>query len=195
MTSKLAKPELPQGFAYFPKLISFQKGLDLYEHLISALQWHQPTIQVYGKSHPIPRLQCFVADDDVHYAYSNHQLDNHSWTKPLAAMRSKLQSHYNQSFNALLLNWYRDGHDTMGWHSDDEAELGAEPLIISISLGAARKFKIKHKTTGQQWELMLEHGSCLVMSGNSQQLFQHSLPKQSKVKGGRINLTFRSIVK
>lgn len=195
MTSKLAKPELPQGFAYFPNLISFQKGLDLYEHLISALQWHQPTIQVYGKSHPIPRLQCFVADDDVHYAYSNHQLDNHSWTKPLAAMRSKLQSHYNQSFNALLLNWYRDGHDTMGWHSDDEAELGAEPLIISISLGAARKFKIKHKTTGLQWELMLEHGSCLVMSGNSQQLFQHSLPKQSKVKGGRINLTFRSIVK
>lgn len=195
MTSKLAKPELPQGFAYFPNLISFQKGLDLYEHLISALQWHQPTIQVYGKSHPIPRLQCFVADDDVHYAYSNHHLDNHSWTKPLAAMRSKLQSHYNQSFNALLLNWYRDGHDTMGWHSDDEAELGAEPLIISISLGDARKFKIKHKTTGQQWELMLEHGSCLVMSGSSQQLFQHSLPKQSKVKGGRINLTFRSIVK
>ncbi|MFY8298351.1 alpha-ketoglutarate-dependent dioxygenase AlkB family protein [Pseudoalteromonas sp. SS15] len=195
MTSKLTKPELPVGFAYFPNLISFQKGLDLYEHLTGDLQWQQPSIQVFGKCHPIPRLQSFVADEGVHYAYSNHTLANQCWTKPLAAMRSKLQSHYNQPFNALLLNWYRDGHDTMGWHSDDEVELGAEPLIISISLGAARKFKIKHKTTGQQWELMLEHGSCLVMSGNSQQLFQHSLPKQSKVKGGRINLTFRSIVK
>ncbi len=195
MTSKFTKPELPEGFTYFPNLISFQKGLDLYEHLTEELSWQQPSIQVYGKFHPIPRLQSFVADEGVSYAYSNHKLENQSWTQSLAAMRSKLQSHYNRPFNALLLNWYRDGQDTMGWHSDDEVELGAEPLIISISLGAARKFKIKHKTTSQQWELMLEHGSCLVMSGNSQQFFQHSLPKQSKVKSGRINLTFRSIVK
>jgi len=194
MTSKLPKPDLPEGFNYFPDLISFQKGLDLYEHLTTNLKWQQPLIKVFGKTHPIPRLQSFVADEGVQYAYSNHVLENQEWTQALLLMRKKLQQHYDQSFNALLLNWYRDGQDTMGWHSDDEAELGLDPLIISISLGAARKFKIKNKRSGEQWSLLLEHGSCLVMSGNSQQAFQHSLPKQMKVKKGRINLTFRSIV-
>lgn len=194
MTSQTAKPKLPDGFAYYPNLIGFEKGMALYEHLTSQLVWQQPEIQVYGKKHRIPRLQSYVAAPDVQYAYSNHKLDNQAWTEPLQAIRKKLSQHYQCEFNALLLNWYRDGLDTMGWHSDDEPELGPDPVIISLSLGASRKFKIKHKQTGQVYDLLLEHGSCLVMYGESQRAYQHALPKQTKVKGGRVNLTFRTII-
>ncbi|KZN58969.1 alpha-ketoglutarate-dependent dioxygenase AlkB family protein [Pseudoalteromonas luteoviolacea] len=191
--SKLNKECLPEGFHYFPQGISFDKSLALYEHLRVELPWQQPEIRVYGKSHRIPRLQCFVAEQSVHYGYSGKQLESCDWLPVLSAIRARLQQQYGQPFNALLLNWYRNGQDTMGWHSDDEQELGKEPMIVSVSLGASRLFKIRDKATRETYSILLETGSFLVMSGRSQLDFEHSLPKQAKVSQGRINLTFRTV--
>ncbi|KZN61002.1 hypothetical protein N473_23490 [Pseudoalteromonas luteoviolacea CPMOR-1] len=191
--SQLNKECLPEGFTYFPQVISFDKSLALYEHLTTSLPWQQPKIQVYGKYHLIPRLQCFVADPSVHYGYSGKSLDNVPWLPALAAMRQRLKNQYDNDFNALLVNWYRDGMDTMGWHSDDEKELGNKPLIASVSLGAPRMFKIRHRQTRKVTSFVLETGSLLIMSGDSQHDYEHSLPKQTKVKQGRINLTFRTV--
>ncbi|BBN80692.1 DNA methylase [Pseudoalteromonas sp. A25] len=193
MTSSQSEQLLPPGFDYYPQVMSLSKSISLYSYLCHQLEWQQPSIQVYGKHHRIPRMQCFIADKDVSYGYSKQTLANTPWPEPLLAMRRRLQQTYGHEFNALLANWYRNGHDKMGWHSDDEAELGPQPCIVSISLGAARKFKIKHKVTGTQQEILLKSGSCLVMHGDSQLYYQHALPVQAKVTGGRINLTFRTV--
>ncbi|MBQ4813580.1 alpha-ketoglutarate-dependent dioxygenase AlkB [Pseudoalteromonas luteoviolacea] len=191
--SKLNKECLPEGFQYFPHGISFDKSLALYDYLCGHLPWQQPEIRVYGKLHRIPRLQCFIADQNANYGYSGKQLDSCEWLPVLSSIRARLQQQYGQSFNALLLNWYRDGQDTMGWHSDDERELGNEPMIVSVSLGASRLFKIRDKVTRETYSILLETGSFLMMSGRSQHDFEHSLPKQAKVSQGRINLTFRTV--
>ncbi|CAM4034821.1 alpha-ketoglutarate-dependent dioxygenase AlkB family protein [Pseudoalteromonas byunsanensis] len=193
MTSSQPEQLLPAGFDYYPAVISLEKSIALYDYLCEQLEWQQPRIQVFGKHHLIPRMQCFIADDGVVYSYSKQALNNAPWPEPLLAMRRRLQRTYGYEFNALLANWYRDGQDKMGWHSDDEAELGSQPCIVSISLGASRKFKIKNKITGQQHQVLLQSGSALVMHGGSQQLYQHALPAQAKVSGGRINLTFRTV--
>lgn len=191
----LQNPEqlLPKGFDYIDKVLSDAKAMALYDHLVSHLNWQQPEILVFGKYHRIPRLQCFIAEPDVHYGYSNSQLVKEPWPDALLAMRNRLQRVYGQAFNALLVNWYRDGEDSMGWHSDDEKELGLEPVIVSISLGATRKFTIRHKQTARIHSLLLRSGSCLVMHSHSQSAYQHALPKQKKVTSGRINLTFRTV--
>ncbi|WMN59173.1 alpha-ketoglutarate-dependent dioxygenase AlkB [Pseudoalteromonas xiamenensis] len=188
------KPDLPNGFQYLMPVISTQKAWSLFDFLQSNINWQQPSIRVYGKFHPIPRLQCYVADSGLNYQYSALNLRPEAWNEPLFAMRQRLETAFKQPFNAVLLNYYRNGLDCMGWHSDDEPELGDNPTIVSVSLGAARKFAIKDRETASQWQLYLEHGSALVMTGVSQQLYVHSLPKQRKVGEGRINLTFRNIV-
>ncbi|CCQ09427.1 putative 2OG-Fe(II) oxygenase superfamily protein [Pseudoalteromonas luteoviolacea B = ATCC 29581] len=189
----LQKPDLPDGFDYIMPVISVDKAWSLYEHLRDQLSWTQPQIKVYGKWHAIPRLQCYIADSGLNYQYSELNLMPEPWLAPLSAMRARLETQFGRSFNALLLNYYRNGFDTMGWHADDEPELGESPTIISVSLGAARKFSIKHRRTKEVWNVMLEHGSALIMSGTSQRDYVHCLPKQSKVADGRINLTFRCI--
>jgi alkylated DNA repair dioxygenase AlkB len=194
MTLIMPKPLLPEGFIYLPKVMSSDKSSGLYTHLAESLNWQQPSINMFGKSHPIPRLQCFIADPNANYTYSNSYLKKEAWPSILAALRTRLESHYGHTFNAVLVNWYRDGKDSMGWHSDDEAELGDSPFIVSLSLGSTRKFLIRDKQSQKQWPIMLEDGSCLIMQGLSQLKYQHSLPKQLKVNQGRINLTFRSII-
>ncbi len=185
---------LPDGFSYQANALSAQKSLELFYYLQQHLNWQQPSIKVYGKSHVIPRLQCFIADHDVNYGYSGSQLIVESWPKVLDAMRVRLSRALQIPFNALLVNLYRDGHDCMGWHSDDEKELGEQPTIASVSLGAERVFKIKHKHNNEQHSIVLQSGSCLIMNGFSQRDYQHSLPKQQRLKHPRINLTFRSII-
>ena len=185
---------LPNGFSYQAQALSAQKSLDLFYYLEQNLHWQQPEITVYGKRHVIPRLQCFIADENVNYAYSGSKLIVEPWPDVLDAMRKRLTAQLQIPFNALLVNLYRDGQDCMGWHSDDEPELGKQPTIASISLGAERVFKIKHKHTNEQQSIVLQSGSCLVMNGTSQRDYLHSLPKQQKLKHPRINLTFRSIM-
>ncbi|GAA63989.1 alpha-ketoglutarate-dependent dioxygenase alkB homolog 3 [Pseudoalteromonas sp. BSi20311] len=189
-----ANPQLlPNGFSYQSKVLSAQKSLDLFYYLQQNLNWQQPNITVFGKTGPIPRLQCFISEENLEYGYSGHKLDLEPWPDVLLAMRTRLENHLQQPFNSILVNYYRDGHDCMGWHSDDEAELGSQPTIACVSLGAERLFKLKHKASGKITNIKLQSGSCLIMNGHSQQEYQHALPKQTTLKHPRISLTFRDI--
>ncbi|WP_076919989.1 alpha-ketoglutarate-dependent dioxygenase AlkB [Pseudoalteromonas sp. SK18] len=189
-----ANPQLlPNGFSYQSKVLSAQKSLDLFYYLQQNLNWQQPNITVFGKTGPIPRLQCFISEENLEYGYSGHKLDLEPWPDVLLAMRTRLENHLQQPFNSILVNYYRDGHDCMGWHSDDEAQLGPEPTIACVSLGAERLFKLKHKASNNVTNIKLQSGSCLIMSGQSQQNYQHALPKQTTLKHPRISLTFRYI--
>ena len=194
MQRQKANPHmLPNGFYYQAKALSAPKSLDLFYYLRDSLTWQQPKTTVFGKTNPIPRMQCFIADAGVRYGYSGSTLNVEPWPDVLDAMRLRLNKQFDVGFNALLVNLYRDGNDCMGWHADDEAELGHEPIIVSISLGAERVFKIKHKVTKEVTSLTLHSGSCLVMNGLSQQQYLHGLPKQTRLAHPRINLTFRTI--
>ena len=189
-----ANPQLlPNGFSYQSKALSAQKSLDLFYYLQQNLCWQQPNVTVYNKTGPIPRLQCFISENNIEYGYSHSKLIVEPWPDVLLAMRKRLERHLNQPLNSLLVNYYRDGNDTMGWHSDDEAELGHQPTIVCISLGAERVLKLKHKASNKVTNLKLHSGSCLIMSGNSQRDYQHAIAKQTTLAHPRISLTFRLI--
>lgn len=194
MQRQNANPQqLPNGFSYQTKALSAQKSLNLFYYLQKNLNWQQPDVTVYAKTGPIPRLQCFISDYNIEYGYSNSKLVTEAWPDVLMAMRKRLESHLNQPFNSLLVNYYRDGNDTMGWHSDDEIELGSQPTIVCISLGAERVLKLKEKSSNKITDLKLQSGSCLVMSGYSQRDYQHAVLKQTTLTHPRISLTFRYI--
>ncbi|ASD66158.1 alpha-ketoglutarate-dependent dioxygenase AlkB family protein [Pseudoalteromonas piscicida] len=184
---------LPSGFSYRAQAISFDKSLALYNVLLNTVAWQQNTITLFGKTHQTPRLERFIADPDVRYSYSGKLLENAPWPSVLLGIRQALERRFNIPFNAVLANFYRNGQDSMGWHSDDEPELGLTPTIASLSLGATRKFKIRQKVSHSVTDILLETGSLLIMQGDSQRDYQHALPKQAKVTQGRINLTFRSV--
>ncbi len=189
-----ANPQLlPNGFSYQSRALSAQKSLDLFYYLQQNLCWQQPNVTVYNKTGPIPRLQCFISENNIEYGYSHSKLIVEPWPDILLAMRKRLERHLNQPLNSLLVNYYRDGNDTMGWHSDDEAELGHQPTIVCISLGAERVLKLKHKASNKVTNLKLHSGSCLIMSGNSQRDYQHAIAKQTTLAHPRISLTFRLI--
>lgn len=193
-TGNLLPDELPADmFHYQLQALSADKATQLYHYLRDNLAWQQPSIHVFGKWHPIPRLQAYIGDPDSAYEYSKQVFSPMPWPEPLARMRERLNNQLGCKFNAVLVNYYRNGLDSMGWHADDEPELGAQPTIASLSLGALRKFKLRHKHSRVVTDVPLRHGSLLIMKGQSQQRFEHSLPKQRKVTQGRINLTFRHI--
>ena len=142
----------------------------------------------------IPRLQAWYADADLAYEYSQITLTPNRWTPALLALKNQVNDHCKAQFNSVLVNCYRDHHDSVSWHCDDEPELGDNPLIASLSFGATRDFCLKHKTSGESLKLPLQSGSLLVMGHNSQVNYQHSLPKSRIEKTMRINLTFRQII-
>ncbi len=197
-TTNVNGTELPSHlgddmFSYQADALSAVKAQRLYCYLRDTLAWQQPTIKVFGKWHSIPRLQVYMGDADTAYTYSGQVFKPEPWLKPIDDMRNRLCQSLGTEFNAVLINYYRHGLDCMGWHADDEAELGEQPTIASVSLGALRKFKLKEKSSGVVTDLALASGSLLVMKGQSQKLYEHSLPKQRRVSQGRINLTFRHI--
>lgn len=185
---------LPNEFIYHQNTLSSQKSLALYLHLIDHCRWQQPQIQMFGKQIPIPRLQCYFGDPQASYQYSGLLMQPNPWPQALLGIKARLSLICDTPFNALLVNWYRTGQDSMGWHSDDEAELGINPTIASLSLGETRLFKIRNKKTKQVIDLPLSDGDCLIMQGSAQRDYQHSLPKQNKVLSGRLNLTFRYVM-
>ncbi|TQV81319.1 alpha-ketoglutarate-dependent dioxygenase AlkB [Exilibacterium tricleocarpae] len=169
----------------------------LYEQLRRELAWEQSVIRIHGRQVPIPRLNAWYGDPGSDYGYSGIALAPQSWTASLLEVRARLEDTLGQRFNSVLANLYRDGRDSVAWHSDDEAELGRNPLIASVSLGGERRFVLKHKKRKDvpKLEVWLPHGSLLVMSGTTQHAWVHQLPKTAKPVGPRINLTFRQIVK
>lgn len=150
---------------------------------------------MFGRWVDSPRLSCWIGDAGASYRYSGQSFEPHPWPDALLPLRGRLRQELGIDFNSVLANLYRDGRDAMGWHSDDEPELGPEPVIASVSLGAARRFVLRRRDDHTvRKEFRLEPGSLLVMRGNSQRDWQHALPRTAKPVGPRINLTFRRIV-
>lgn len=169
----------------------------LMAELMTEPDWAQRSIVMFGRSVLQPRLTAFHGDFGVRYRYSGKTLDAAGWTPQLAELRDQLKARLGLEFNCVLCNLYRNGQDSMGWHADNEPELGACPSIASISLGAARPFQIKPRAgeTGTPSSLVLAHGSLLLMAGDMQQYWLHQLPKTRRQIAPRINLTFRQIIK
>ncbi|WP_233496493.1 alpha-ketoglutarate-dependent dioxygenase AlkB family protein [Corallincola holothuriorum] len=165
----------------------------LLHHFQQRLRWQQPQIRMFGKLIKIPRMQAWYGEAEARYRYSGLWLEPIPWEPELLALQQRLRVDTGSCFNAVLANWYRNGNDSMGWHSDDEPELGVEPAIASINLGASRRFQMRHRNGAYKFELELSHGSLLLMTGSTQHHWQHAIPKQKKVTDPRINLTFRSI--
>ncbi|MCK7594014.1 alpha-ketoglutarate-dependent dioxygenase AlkB family protein [Pseudomarimonas salicorniae] len=166
----------------------------LLRQLRNEIPWEQHHVRLFGRSHPAPRLSCWVGDAQARYRYSGTLFEPRPWTPALSALRNRLNDLLGAGFNSVLANLYRGGADGMGWHADDEPELGPDPLIASLSLGAPRRFLLRSRDRRQRAELLLTHGSLLLMEGATQQHTQHSLPKTARPSGERINLTFRRIV-
>lgn len=167
--------------------------------LFAALQeqvaWEVHRIRLFGREVDSPRLSCWIGDAAAHYRYSGTDFVPHPWPDALRPLRARLQDVLGVPFNSVLANRYRDGRDAMGWHSDSEPELGPAPVIASISLGATRRFALKHRDHPEQrLALDLPHGSLLVMSGATQRHYRHALPRTTRPLGERINLTFRDIL-
>jgi len=167
----------------------------LFDELRVGIAWAPHRLRLFGREVETPRLSCWIGDAAAAYAYSGSRFEPAPWTPSLARLRDALSARLGVAFNSVLANLYRDGRDTVGWHSDDEAELGAAPVIASVSLGAARTFVLRSRATRTRaLALELGHGSLLVMAGATQRLYQHALPRRTRVPGERINLTFRHVV-
>lgn len=180
--------ELQTGF------LSETQANKLLKHLIATTSWQQPKLKVYGKWHRTPRLVRFVGDPNLNYKYSNTLHDTQAWTTALTALKKRIEALSGKAYNCVLLNYYRDGQDTMGWHADDEAELGQQPTIASLSIGAARDIHFKPKIGGALIKLNLPCGSLLLMRGQTQEYWLHHIPKRAQCDSPRINLTFRQIM-
>lgn len=168
--------------------------------LLAALReqiaWETHRIRLFGRWHEAPRRSCWIGDPDASYTYSGTRFAPHPWLPLLSALRERLAQELGAPFNSVLANLYRDGRDAMGWHSDDEAELGPQPVIASLSLGAERRFALKRREPGARaLGLPLAHGSVLVMAGGTQRHYRHAVPRSARVIGERINLTFRWITR
>lgn len=191
------KMELPlkQGTAwYHPTFLSLSEQEELKSYLWERYQWEQPELTVYGKSHPIPRLAVWIADKEVGYDYAGVKHELQPWSEPLLAVKKKLEKETGTSYNSVLLNAYRDGQDKMGWHSDDEKALGSDPLIASLNLGVSRRFDLRNKKeASDEVKLQVDPGSLVFMGSGIQSHYKHQVPQQKRVKGLRINLTFRFV--
>ncbi len=178
---------------YYPGWFSRNTADAYYSTLKSELCWRQDSIKLFGKRMQIPRLQAWYGDPHCHYAYSGLALTPLPFHPVLSSIRKKLEKELSAQFNCVLCNWYRDGQDSMSFHSDDEPELGDKPTIASITFGEKRNFDFKHKSTGEKCRLGLEHGSLLIMAGDTQKHYVHGINKTKRVTAPRINLTYRYI--
>ena len=165
----------------------------VFDALRVASAWEQKSVTIYGKSIPQPRLIAWYGDPGTSYTYSGLRVDPNPWFPALASLKAEVERATGATFNSVLLNLYRNGSDSVAWHADDEPELGSNPTIASVSLGATRKFQLKHNLTKQVFSVDLTSGSLLVMSGSTQESYKHAVLKTTRPVGERINLTFRRI--
>ena len=175
---------------FFPK----PEADALFKELIEKVPWKQEPIKMFGKEIMQPRLTCWFGDPGIAYSYSGIRMENQHWNKPLLEIKSRVEGLAGVRFNGALLNFYRDGKDSMGWHRDNEKELGKNPVIGSVSLGGTRYFKFRDRLTKKEIiTTELSNGSLLIMAGESQHFWEHSIPKQSESANPRLNITFRVI--
>ena len=166
--------------------------------LLATVGWETHSIMLFGRRLATPRRSCWIGDPGTGYTYSRTRFEPNPWPASLTALRARLEQTCGARFNSVLANLYRDGNDSMGWHSDDEPELGLQPVIASLSVGQTRAFRLRRKlprgtraAPGDTAQVPLSHGSLLRMAGDTQRLYRHEVPKARRVTAARINLTFR----
>ena len=171
------------------------EGDHFFAALLNTTAWGQNQLKLYGKTRLEPRLTAWHGEAGKRYSYSGLTREPLPWTPALLQIKARVEAAAQITFNSVLLNLYRDGRDSISWHQDNETELGQNPVIASVSLGATRRFQLRHKLRKElpKVELDLPHGSLLLMSGPTQHYWQHQIPKTAKPVGARINLTFRVI--
>ena len=180
---------------YYPNFFDTEESDLLFQELLLTIPWQQDDIKVFGKVHAQPRLTALFGNEGKSYSYSNIKMQPHSWNPILQNLKLKAEVVSATEFTTVLLNLYRDGKDSNGWHADNEKELGTNPVIASMSFGAERYFHLQHNNDKNlKLKILLEHGSLLIMKGTTQHFWKHQIPKTAKPIGSRINLTFRSIV-
>ena len=168
---------------------------ELLAALLAGISWQQEDIVMFGEPRRVPRLVAWHGDPGTAYTYSGTAHEPLPWTPVLQGIRDRVQGLTGHGFNSVLLNRYRDGRDGMGWHADDERELGRDPVIASVSLGATRRFKLRHRRLHDAVATIeLAHGDVLLMAGPTQHAYVHAVPKTARPVGERVNLTFRLLV-
>ena len=179
----------------YSDFLSKQESDSCFKSLLHEVDWHQEPIKIFGKEVMQPRLTAWYGDTDKPYSYSGITMKHHDWIEPLMAIKEKAETISKLKFTGALLNLYRDGKDSMGWHRDNEKLLGPDPVIGSVSLGATRTFQLRNYTDKKVVRSIdLTHGSFLLMLGRTQECWEHQIPKTAKSTGMRINITFRIIL-
>lgn len=179
---------------YFPDFIEKKRADAYFQEFREEVPWQQDDIQVFGKVYPQPRLTALYGNNGKPYSYSNITMQPHTFSDALLEIKKNIETKTNAMFTTCLLNLYRDGKDSNGWHADNEKELGVNPVIASVTLGQERYFHLKHRNDKDlKRKILLQHGSLLLMQGPTQHHWLHRIPKTAKPIGERINLTFRVI--
>ena len=182
------------SLTFVPDWLTRERADRLFDEVMRETPWEVHRIRMFGRMVDSPRLSCWMGEPQAVYRYSGADFVPHAWVPALADLRARVQRETGSPFNSVLANLYRSGRDAMGWHSDDELELGAQPVIASVSLGATRRFVLKHRQQPDtKLAIDLPHGSLLVMAGDTQRLYRHALPRTARPVVPRINLTFRWI--
>lgn len=181
-------------FIYYPNFLNQEKAGLYFEKLLQETPWQQDDITIFGKKIAQPRLTALYGNLGKPYSYSGITMHPIAWNPLVWLLKEEVETIAQHSFTSVLLNLYRNEKDSNGWHADNEKELGRDPTIASLSLGETRKFQIKHTTNKNiKCDILLEHGSLLLMKEGAQVHYKHQLPKATQPKNARINLTFRTV--
>ena len=182
-------------FEWYPNFLTKETADDLFQKLLDETPWQQDDITIFGKKVAQPRLTCLFGNEGKPYSYSGITMQPHAWNPTLMFIKEKVEQIASHNFTTVLANLYRNEKDSNGWHADNEKELGKNPIIASVSFGEERKFQLKHISNSEaKMNLNLSHGSLLLMKEGSQIHYKHQIPKVSKPKNIRINLTFRTLL-
>jgi alkylated DNA repair dioxygenase AlkB len=185
----IPKPDID----WLPEWLDAATAWDTMAALIDEITWQQDIMNTPGGKMPFPRLTAWQGDPGAVYVYSGIRNVPKPWTPMVESLKTKAEAAAKTAFNSVLINRYRTGQDSMGWHADKERELGPEPVIASVSLGTTRTFEFRHAKTRQIHSMPLTHGSLLIMRGSTQRDWVHRVPKEPEARGERINLTFRYV--
>lgn len=199
-TADPARPSLrldvPEAeVVFYPSFFPTDAADRLLQELVKTTRWRRNSMKMFGELKPLPRLTAWYGDARARYVYSGIVNEPLPWTTALSEVKDAVEAACSVAFNGVLLNRYRSGQDSMGWHADDEPEFGEDPVIASVSFGGTRNFQLKHKRRKElKANVELTHGSLLVMRGGTQANWLHQIPKTAKPVGERLNLTFRRLV-
>lgn len=179
---------------YYGSIFSKPEADAYYTQLLDEIEWIPDEIMMFGKLIITKRKVAWYGDAGISYTYSKKTKTALAWTPLLLNLKALVEAKSGTTYNSCLLNLYHEGKEGMGWHSDDEKEMLKNGAIASVSFGAERKFAFKHRTQSYKTDILLHHGSLLVMKGSTQAHWLHRLPPSAKIKTPRINLTFRTII-